>query len=244
MGTLLESLQQLQQIESKLHELRQKINRKKRSIRAHERKLVTLEAEIAAKHEETKSAQMASDTLDLEVKGREQEIAKLRENLNKARTNKEYSVLLTQINTAKADNLKVEERILQKMTAVDEAKEAEQKLCHEREQLQRRIEELGRVSDSFAAEVADDLASFQRQRDEIAEELPPSALAAFNRVAEKHDGEAMARIDRPDPRRSDYICEGCNMSIATEVVNALMTKDEIQVCQICGRILYLDTQPV
>jgi uncharacterized protein len=241
MGTLLESLHQLQDVESRLQELRERINRKKRAIDTHRERLAVYDREIAAKREGIKVGQVGSDTLDLEMRSRDQEIARLREHLNKTKTNKEYSALLTQINTTKADNLKIEEKILEKMTALEALRREEAQLQAERAQEKQRVEELQREHDSFCAELADELTSLQQQRDDAASSLPPSALVAFNRVAAKHCGEAMARIDKPDPRRSEYICEGCYMSISAEVVNALMTKDEIRCCQICGRILYLDT---
>ena len=242
MATLLESLHQLQDIETHLQRLREKIGRKKRAIEAHQRKLAEFDKEIAAGHEQIKTHQVLADTLDLEMTTREQEIAKLRENLNRAKTNKEYSALLTQINTTKADNIKIEERILEKMSAVEEFKKTEAQSKAERDQQQKRLEELQRGYEAFTGEVANDLEALETQREEAGQELPPSALAAFNRVAGKHDGEAMAKINKPDPKRGDYICEGCNMSLTMEVVNALLTKDQIQCCQTCGRILYLEEQ--
>ncbi len=50
----------------------------------------------------------------------------------------------------------------------------------------------------------------------------------------------MAQVLKSHPKREEYICDGCNMSIPVEAVNSLMTKDELQQCQICGRILYLE----
>jgi len=240
MATLLESLHQLQDIESRLHELREKIGRKKRAIQAHQKKLTELDKEVAASHEQIKVYQVAADTLDLDMRTREQDIVRLRDNLNRAKTNKEYSALLTQINTTKADNLKIEEKILGRMSALEEFKQIEDRLRAERDQQQKRLEELQREYDAFTTDVANDLDALQKTRDEAALEIPPTALEAFNRVADKHDGEGMARIYRPDQKRGDYICEGCNMSITTEIVNALLTKDELRCCQICGRILFLD----
>ena len=64
---------------------------------------------------------------------------------------------------------------------------------------------------------------------------------AFRRlIAEHHDSEAMAQIVKPNDKREEFICSGCQMSIPLENVNALMnSSNEIQTCHVCGRILYL-----
>jgi predicted nucleic acid-binding Zn-ribbon protein len=40
------------------------------------------------------------------------------------------------------------------------------------------------------------------------------------------------------PKRDEYLCSGCNMKVTLEVINALQTRDELQTCKVCGRILY------
>ena len=51
----------------------------------------------------------------------------------------------------------------------------------------------------------------------------------------------MAAVSRLRPKRDDYTCEGCNMGVTLEIVNSLQTRDEIQLCGVCRRILYLET---
>ena len=103
MGSLLESLHELQSIEVNLQTLRGKVDRKWRSVHSHQHHLAELEQAFAAKHEEIIRQQVIYDDQNLEVLTREGVIAKLRENLNKAKTNKEYSVIRTQINKTKAN---------------------------------------------------------------------------------------------------------------------------------------------
>ena len=49
----------------------------------------------------------------------------------------------------------------------------------------------------------------------------------------------MADVQKPHPKRDEFVCGGCHMTITAEAVNALMTRDELQTCNNCGRILYL-----
>jgi len=78
------------------------------------------------------------------------------------------------------------------------------------------------------------------QREGAAKAVPAGALMAFERMAEKYDGEAMAEIEingRKPPYT--YICGGCFMSLNAEHANALRTKDAIRQCDNCQRILCL-----
>ena len=81
----------------------------------------------------------------------------------------------------------------------------------------------------------------QARRDECAIDVPPTALAIFNRVAEHHDGQALAPVVKLHPKRDEYVCSGCNMKLTLEVINALRSRDEVQECKVCGRILHIET---
>ena len=241
MGSLLESLHELQSIEVNLQTLRGKVDRKWRSVHSHQRHLAELEQELVAKHEEIIRQQVIYDDQNLEVQTREAVIAKLRENLNKAKTNKEYSAILTQINTAKADNLKLEDRILELMQTLETLKQEETELRNQREQEAKRSAELEAVAKQFETEIAGELASAEQRRADASKKVPSETLETFNRVADRHDGEALAEVQQPYANLQDYVCEGCNLQIRIEIVNTLLTRDEIQVCSNCGRILFLDS---
>jgi uncharacterized protein len=70
--------------------------------------------------------------------------------------------------------------------------------------------------------------------------VPAEALILFERAADKHEGEALAHIEQSHPKRAEYTCSGCNMSVPLETVNALQSRDAVVQCQTCSRILYLE----
>jgi len=241
MGSLLDTLHELQSIEMNLQALRGKVDRKWRSVRSHQKKLKELEEAQADKHDELQRQQILYDGQNLEVQTRDEAVAKLRENLNKAKTNKEYSAILTQMNTTKADNLKLEERILELMEALDTLKSEEGEIKEKYEQEAKRVVELEAVAKQFEEEIGDELAAAEKHRADAAKDVPPQALETFSRIAEKNDGEALAEVNQPYANLQEYVCEGCNLQIRIEIVNALLTRDDIQICSTCGRILFLDS---
>jgi len=240
MGTTLEALHRLQDIELQLSAIKQKLSSKQRSVRAHTRRLNSLGEDIATQHENVQRQQVEADRLDLDVKSHEAEISKLRTALNTARTNKEYAAILTQINTDKADNAKLEDKILQILAKVDEMRTEVKKLEQQREQEMRRLAQLQNEYDELQRETEGKVQQLQAEREEAAEGVPPTVLQTFERVAERYDGEAMAMVVRTNPRREEFICQGCNMTVTLEKVNALITRDEVQQCQTCGRLLFLE----
>lgn len=241
MGATLDALHRLQEVELQIADIRRGIQRKARATAQHERQLAELEARHKTEHAEIRSTQMEADRLDLDVKSREADIAKLRASLQLTKTNKEYSALLTQLNTIKADSGKVEERVLTLLTQIDAKKKTLAEIDVLRAAEVARLEEIrATVRDAEAASKSR-LDALMAEREKAATSVPPRALDLFNRISQKNDGTAMARVARTHPKRSEYACDGCNMSINIEQVNAILSRDEAITCNNCGCILYCDS---
>jgi predicted nucleic acid-binding Zn-ribbon protein len=241
MGATLEALHRLQEIELQIAEINRGIERKLRVVHRHQHLIADLDKKISAHQAALRTEQMETDRLDVDVKAREAEIAKYRQALNLAKTNKEYSAILTQLNTNKADMSKVEERVLALLNQV-EAKRAEIKVIQDdRAREAAKLEEYEAAVEKARKDAMGRLTSLHSQRDLAAAAVPPTALQCFDRIAKKNDGEAMARVIRTHPKRAEFACQGCNMSITIEQVNAVMSRDEAITCNICGRILFMES---
>lgn len=241
MGAVLDALHRLQEVELQIADINRAIARKAQAVRRQQQAVATIDAQIASLQLKLRSEQMDADRLDLDVKSREAEIAKLRQALNAAKTNKEYSAILMQLNTTKADNSKIEEAALQKMGQVDARRKEIAALQEQRAAETAKVDEFLSAQKAVEAQSKDRLDGLNAQRTEAADGIPAGVLDMFNRVAAKNDGEAMARIIRTNPKRDEYACQGCNMSVTVQQVNALLSRDEAVKCNVCGRILYLET---
>lgn len=213
---------------------------KRRSVLNHRNRVASIENQIAESHEQIRQAQSEADRLELDRKTHESHIAKLREALNRTKTNKEYAAVLTQLNTDKADAVKIEDAVLQALARVDDLKKREAELRAGREKELARGVELERAATEVEGKLSSRLKELEAQREEATASIPPESLMQFERACEKHDGEAMAMIEQIHPKRAEYTCSGCNMSIPLEVINALQSRDVVLQCHICSRILYLE----
>lgn len=241
MGATLDALHRLQTIETQVRSVREQIDSKRRSVQSHQRRIATLERQISDLHQQIRTAQAETDRLDLDRKTHEQHIAKLREALNRSKTNKEYAAVLSQLNTDKADASKIEDAVLAALARIDEHKKQEAELRAAREKELVRVAELEKAAAETEARLAAKLKELELQREAAAASVPPESLLFFERACEAHDGEGMAAIEQVHPKRSEYVCSGCNMSLTLETVNSLQSRDVIVQCQTCSRILYLDT---
>jgi uncharacterized protein len=239
MGSLLNGLVKLQAVENSLRTAKAKLVRCKRSVVVQENKIKTEQASLDAKKQEIKLTRMQSDRLELELRTRDQEIARYRASLNTAKTNKEYATLLTQLNTTKADNSKIETQVLELMKAV-EAEEAECNVIQGRiDELKQQLDQIRKDSEAAAVKLQAEVDQIMAGWNEAAKSIPPDVLDIFKRVAENYDGQAVVEIAERDSKPTGYSCGGCYMGITTESVNLLMTRDEIIRCPNCTRILVL-----
>lgn len=240
MGPVLNGLVKLQSVENQLRAAKAKLTRCRRNVVIQENQVRSLANSLEAKKEEIQLTKVQSDRLELELRTRDEQIARLRASLNVAKTNKEYAAVLTQLNTTKADNSKIETQILEllKNIEADDAESAE--IQSQIDEQKQKLEQTRKETELSAAKFETEIKEIHDQWIQVAQTIPPESLEVFKRVAETYDGEALAIIDKQEGKTGAYSCGGCFMGITAESVNLLMTKDDIIRCPNCTRILILE----
>jgi predicted nucleic acid-binding Zn-ribbon protein len=121
------------------------------------------------------------------------------------------------------------------------------------ETLQAEVKELTALLESESAKLAtmnsqitDKITALQSEidalkpsREQCAAAVSAKARGAFDRLADRFEGEAMSALAKPDRRREEYVCTACNMDLVTDVYNKLHSRDDLVFCPICHRILYI-----
>lgn len=239
MGPVLNGLTKLQSVENRLRVAKAKLTRCRRNVIIKENQVRNLQNVVEAKKEELQLIKIRSDRLEMELKTRDDEIAKLRTSLNIAKTNKEYAALLTQLNTTKADNSKIEVQVLELMKDIEadetEIKNVKNQIDEEKQSLEQTRKEAELLAVKYEVEIE----QIQAEWDQEARTIPSEPLEVFKRVAETYDGEALAVVERQEGKTDSYTCGGCFMGVTAESVNLLMSKDDIIRCPNCTRILVL-----
>jgi uncharacterized protein len=242
MGPVLNGLIKLQEVESRLRGVKQKLARTRRGLTLQENQLRNIKNTLESKKDETKLIRSKMDRIELEIQSREEALKKRQAELNSAKNNKEYSALLTEINVNKADNSKMENELLELMGAL----ENEQEECRQIEsQIEKQQEKVEQVRDQVkvkAADIQDSLSKLQNEWDQTSHGIPEDVLALFKRLSDNYDGEALAFVEPTGGKRKSYTCGGCFMSLTNETVNQLMSNDDIIRCPSCSRIVVLQDE--
>jgi predicted nucleic acid-binding Zn-ribbon protein len=241
MGPTLSALVDLQVIEQDLTQLRRRQRARRNAVTSQEARIDKHHQERDALKASCVNRQKEADSLELDLRESEERINHLRVALNSAKTNKEYAAVLTEINTHKADNAKLEDKALKIISDVDETKKQIETIDGLIAEEEKKLEE---IKSSIAEELArldGVIGELVAKRTEAAAKVAPSALELFDRLAGQYYGEAMARVQVSGKKPPySYICGGCFMSLNAEHANALQSKDEVRQCDNCERILYMD----
>ena len=239
MGPVLNGLLKLQSVENRLRAEKAKLTRCRRNVVIQENLIRSLQNALEAKKEEVQLTKVQFDHLELELKTKDEIIARLRSSLNIAKTNKEYAAVLTQLNTTKADNSKIETQSLELLKDIEadetESKDIQKQIDEQKETL----EQTRKESEILAGKYQTEIDKIQIEWDQVAQTIPNDSLDKFKRVADTYDGHAVALVEGQQDQKGTYSCGGCFMGITAESVNMIMTKDDIIHCPNCTIILVL-----
>lgn len=208
-----------------------------------QRKLDQLKQASSELDQQLKEAKAHASTIEHEADAIESRINTQRDKMNNVTSNKEYSALLVEVNTLKADKSKLDDAQLESMGKADTLATEMEELSGKVEAQTKLVANATKEVDEAESEVGDKLKELEKDRDAAGEPLSDEIRKTFDRLSHTYDGEAMAEISEQDRRRMEYTCGGCYTLLPVESVNALITKpDELTTCGTCNRILYVSSE--
>ncbi len=193
-----------------------------RSVRILQHKVTDLSGKLTALQQTLREQQTAAANLDLDLKMREAHIEKLRAQQQQAKTNKEYQVFLTEINTEKVDRNKIEDDAIRSLEVVERTQGEVKTLHGQLDEEQKKLTEIKAQLGGKLSELQTEIDQLKPAREDAYNAVPPRARKEFERLAERFEGEAMSALEKPDRRHEEYVCGAC-----------LVT------CPSCGRMLYI-----
>jgi predicted nucleic acid-binding Zn-ribbon protein len=228
----LDLLEQLQQIDLQVDVLKASQNSLQSDMNDIEKSLDTAREGVAAL--KVRAAQLEKDKGELEVNNAAEleNIHRSETNMKEIKTNKEYQAVGREIAAARKQVAELEEKILQKITLLDELiseiGSGETALAElELNTSQRRNEKQAEID-----KVQQDIDSDNQRRAAITGELPANVLKRYQSLREQRRGQAVA-VAR------DGYCLGCNMHLPPQLYNSLFRAEELISCPHCQRMLVL-----
>jgi predicted nucleic acid-binding Zn-ribbon protein len=225
------ALRELHRIHQQLSELRDRMERGPKQIRAREANVALLETALNAARDRAKQTQMAVDRKQLDLKAGEQKIVDLRVKLNAASSNREYQALLEQIAAAEMAGSVLSDEIIEGLDKIDQfnaaTKEAEKALATGKQEL----EKTRRTVEESAATVRSEVARLEEELAVAEKALPADFKSDYQRVVRSKGADSLAIAD-------DGVCTGCGQQITLNMQNELKLS-RLVFCKACGRLLYL-----
>ena len=210
----------LENIPSKIEEINKKIETSSQ--------IVTL-----AKEKMTQNQKKRRD-LEAAVKDIKEQISKYNRQLNEVKTNREYSILLKEIEEAKQKDNDMEEEIISEMLSADEIedeiKTASQKYSEAEEKFSKEKDVLQQEKKKFEAK-RDKL---NQKKEKLVPKIPSDQVNLYLKIYKRNSGIALSPV-------KEEFCSLCHLRIRPQVINELKGKEKIILCENCGRILYCDT---
>ena len=167
--------------------------------------------------------------------------AALREQMNSAKTAKEYNAFLNELNVLKEQKAAADAKVLENMAKTEES---EKKLADVLVQHAERAGIAGTANtdrNAKAAEIKDRLAELTAQRAALVPGIPARELKMLEDLIQMRGDEAMSAVDVLDRRSHEGSCSACMMAIPVEAVSALMS-GKLMSCPSCRCILYVEEE--
>lgn len=229
----IQNLVKLQTVDSEIYALKYEKEAKPQEIKALEASFEEKKQHLAALEKNSLDLQKQRKDKELELASKEEATKKLQTQLYSLKTNKEYQVMLQQIQDAKADASVIEDKVLALFDQADKVRiETEQEKQKLKEEEKVFNEQKKKIEDRIK-EIDGRLTQLEAQRKQAIPDIDHKILAQYDRILHSRDGLAIAGV-------KDNSCKGCNMFVPPQVINLIKMYERIITCEICNRILYID----
>ncbi len=233
MQKVLQSLIDLQAVDTRLHDVRAR-------LATFPKKIAEVDARVAAAKgdvEHSKAAQLATvkdrKKYELDVEGWKEKVRKYKDQTSQIKTNEAYKALQHEVQMAEEEIAKAEDRLLEQMVAAEEY----DRRIKSSEKALKEVEEVARGErskiESTKAAAEKDLAELDAARERAVTGIPEDLLDHYDRIIKKHNGVALAEV-------RDEKCTACGMRVRPHVFQEMrrLNSEEMFHCETCTRILY------
>ena len=231
MNADLTRLIRLQQLESAADDARRKIADHPARTQALDARLQSARDELAGIKARLATAGEKRRAEEKEVAGVQTRLAKYKDQLLEVKTNREYTAMLHEIETAQNDIRTREDRILEIMMESDELNAAVKKSEAELKTAEKEIAAERTVLDTEMTTLQAEIDKTTAEREKLVADIDRHELAIFETTAKGRKGVAVAEA-------KDGLCTICHVRLRPQVFNEVRKNESIIQCDSCRRILY------
>jgi predicted nucleic acid-binding Zn-ribbon protein len=229
----LKSLIELQAVDFRLIELRERLARFPKRLAEVEARVAAAKQQVSSAKEALLASQKERKTYEMDVEQWKERAKKYRNQSAEVKTNEAYKALLHEIQNAEAEVAKAEDRLLERMVSGEEY----DRQVKAAEAAFKEIEAAaGKDRQSIQAEynaAQKELAAAEATRAAAIATVPEELVSHYERIAKRHGGIALAEVHGEG-------CGQCGVHIRPHVIQQLQrdNNEGFLHCETCTRILY------
>jgi predicted nucleic acid-binding Zn-ribbon protein len=235
MSVTTNSLRELHELHQRISRLREQLDRGPRQLEAKRKHLAQRNEALEKARADLKTAKVKSHEKETERKSFDNRINQLQLQINTAKSNKEYSTLMSEKDTATKARAAVEDQVLEFLMQEEEKTQEIQITESEVKRLQQELADLEKSTNQQGSEFGGKLAEAESQLVTVEASLPADIRDVYRRLLERRGPDALAPA-------AGGTCTGCYTGITPQMQNQLLM-NELLLCKSCGRILYLADDP-
>lgn len=160
-----------------------------------------------------------------------EKIQKYREQMNKSTTNKEYQGFIIEIKYEEDRISAIEEDIIQRMLEfdeiMDEIRKRESEFNDIAAEYNNKIKKLNSHLDYNKSKEIQET----ENKAELRKKIPVNLLKIYDNLFHKKAGKAISVVET-------MFCGICNVKIRPQLLNEIISTDNLFICENCGRILF------
>ena len=194
-------------------------------------RLKQFEKALVQNREDLARAQSACRASEHEVQIVDDRIIKSNEHLRMVKTNKEYQVLLREVDDNKKRKDALETELLEFM---DEREKSETIVNESEREYELLAEQIAAQQAEMEKKCSDDkelLEEYLAQQKDIGKRLDPALMDRFRKISKMNQGSAVTSV-------SHEVCSGCFMNIPPQLYIEVQRGSSLISCPQCSRILY------
>jgi hypothetical protein len=227
----LRNLIALQDLELRIASLQKEVTDIPNKSQGFDNELKRIQAQYQDRVAHAKELANRRRTLEGQVDLARTKLSRLKDQLMAVKTNKEYTAMLHEIQTAEDQIRSEEDKILEVMEEMED-KEKDLKSA-EKEMLKRSMElrESIRKTNESEPLLESELARLREEKILMESQVGAELLSRYRRIAEVRKGVALAEA-------KDELCSACHVRIRPQMYADLLRTENIHACDSCSRILF------
>ncbi|MCF8091834.1 MAG: nucleotide-binding protein [Desulfotignum sp.] len=227
----IETLVRLQKIETEIFRLQSVIEKVEKEKITLASRLREFETALNDEKQNLSEIQQKCTDAENEIKVVDQRIIKSNETLRMVKTNKEYQVLLREVD----DNKKRKDILESQLLDFYDLREASEVRVSESEHqfvlLKEQIKAEQLEIDKKTVDDKELLHDLLEQQKEIGQSLDPALMTRFRKISKMNRGQAVAQVRNES-------CMGCFMNVPPQLCIEVQRANQLISCPQCSRILY------